>query len=93
MTLWMLTTLFNYGSSKNQFKNKFLLNNIELVGIIGGVLSIEFYNVIIHTLFDIDKKLPYLPLMLTSVYSAIWIIYSWFLFLKFIFQKIKQKND
>lgn len=89
----MLTTTYNYVSHKNQFKNKFNLNKIELTGMIGGVLSIELYNSIIHTLFGIDKKLSYLPLMLTSVFSAVWIIYSWFLFLNFIFQKIKQKKD
>lgn len=48
----------------------------ELLYII-GLIGILFYEFCIQYLLNLDKRLPFLPLLLTSVYCSIGIIYFW----------------
>jgi len=42
-----------------------------------GLLPLELYCQGLHRLFGLDRKLPFLPLMLTSVYCAVGVSYVW----------------
>lgn len=56
-----------------------LLNCIESIYILG--LSVIFtYENFLHYLLGLDEKLPYLPLLLTSFYCSLGVIYSWIQF-------------
>lgn len=53
-----------------------LLNPLESVYILGlGVVFL--YENVIHNLLSFTNELPFLPLMFTSAYCSIGIIYSW----------------
>ncbi|XP_059060050.1 probable dolichyl pyrophosphate Glc1Man9GlcNAc2 alpha-1,3-glucosyltransferase [Achroia grisella] len=51
-----------------------LLNHLESLYIY-GLLILCFYENILHTTWGLDKTLPFLPLMLTSVYCSIGVLY------------------
>jgi len=54
-----------------------------------GLVILEFYNSLFHRALGIDKRYPYIPLMLTSCYTAFVIFYCWLKFLYVIaFKKI-----
>ncbi|XP_060523913.1 probable dolichyl pyrophosphate Glc1Man9GlcNAc2 alpha-1,3-glucosyltransferase [Cylas formicarius] len=53
-----------------------LLNMIESVYIL-GLGGVFVYENFVHKLLDNDTRLPFLPLMITSVYCAIGIMYCW----------------
>jgi hypothetical protein len=42
---------------------------------------IELYNSVFNFYFGFDTKLPYLPLMITSVYCSVLILFCWVKFL------------
>lgn len=42
-----------------------------------GLVGILFYEFFIQYALNLDKRLPFLPLLLTSVYCSIGIIYFW----------------
>ena len=42
-----------------------------------GLLPVEVYCHALHRLLGLDRSLPFLPLMLTSVYCAIGVSYVW----------------
>ncbi|XP_072941795.1 dolichyl pyrophosphate Glc1Man9GlcNAc2 alpha-1,3-glucosyltransferase [Epargyreus clarus] len=52
------------------------LNRIESLYLY-GLLIICMYENVLHSILGLDKVLPFLPLMITSVYCAIGIFYSW----------------
>lgn len=45
-----------------------------------GLLVLEFYCTAVHPLTVLATKLPFLPLMLTSVYCAVGVVWAWLLF-------------
>lgn len=45
-----------------------------------GLVLLEFYCSAIHPLTVLAVKLPFLPLMLTSVYCAVGVVWAWLLF-------------
>jgi len=53
-----------------------LLNIPEAIYII-GLLPLEIYCQGLHRLLGLDRLLPFLPLMLTSVYCAVGVSYVW----------------
>ncbi|PSN43179.1 putative dolichyl pyrophosphate Glc1Man9GlcNAc2 alpha-1 [Blattella germanica] len=53
-----------------------LLNVVESLYLVGLVPLFMFENVV-HPWLGLDKRLPFLPLMLTSVYCAIGVMYFW----------------
>ena len=84
LILFICSVLYNYQSLKYQYGKKFLINKIEFF-YLSLIILLEFYNSVLHFMFSFDKKLPYLPLMITSVYCSIGIIYSWVKYLLFNF--------
>jgi len=42
-----------------------------------GLLPLELYAGTVHHLLGLDRRLPFLPLMLTSVYCAVGVAYVW----------------
>lgn len=63
-----------------------LLNHIESMYILGLVLIFLYENAI-HYVLGISKILPFLPLMITSVYCSIGVIYCWIKMYINFFQK------
>lgn len=54
-----------------------------------GIIPLEIYNSIIHHhILGLYEKLPFLPLMLTSVYCAIGVTYCW---IKFYYLTLTEK--
>lgn len=82
---YVLLVLYCYGAFK-MLKDRFpvrmfhgltlpLLNFWESVYVL-GFFGVEFYNCILHgPVLHLDGKLPFLPLMMTSAYAAIGIVY------------------
>lgn len=42
-----------------------------------GLAVLFIYENLVHQVVGFDKKLPYLPLLLTSLYCSFGVIYSW----------------
>ncbi|GAU97192.1 hypothetical protein RvY_08534 [Ramazzottius varieornatus] len=56
-----------------------LLNRIETLYVL-GFLPVEFYNAVVHeSILGLCTKLPFLPLMVTSMYCAIGVVYVYVL--------------
>lgn len=83
LVLFIASVLYNYESLRYQYRENFKLNKIEIF-YLSLVVILEFYSSCLHFVISFDKKLPYLPLMLTSVYCAIGVMYSWIKYLYFI---------
>lgn len=83
--LYITYAAFSICGFKKLFNAKHIFNNFEKLYLFGFVL-LYFYENLIHTLIKFDEKLPYLPLMLTSVYCSFGIILFWLKFYyKFLF--------
>ncbi|XP_031550038.1 probable dolichyl pyrophosphate Glc1Man9GlcNAc2 alpha-1,3-glucosyltransferase isoform X2 [Actinia tenebrosa] len=52
---------------------------------LSGLAVLEFYNSIVHHLTPMGSALPFLPLLFTSVYCAVGVVWSWLLFYKNFF--------
>eukprot|EP00112_Aurelia_sp_Birch-Aquarium-sp1_P013716 Seg2924.2 transcript_id=Seg2924.2/GoldUCD/mRNA.D3Y31 product="putative dolichyl pyrophosphate Glc1Man9GlcNAc2 alpha-1 3-glucosyltransferase" protein_id=Seg2924.2/GoldUCD/D3Y31 len=55
------------------------LNKIEAL-YIWGLLPLYIYCNIMHSAIGLDSRLPFIPLMLTSVYCTVGVSWSWILF-------------
>ncbi len=53
-----------------------LLNRLETFSVI-LLIPLCLYVECLHTVLHIDRILPFLPLLLTSIYCSIFIIYCW----------------
>jgi hypothetical protein len=53
-----------------------LLSELETFAIV-LLIPLCFYVECLHTVLHIDRILPFLPLLLTSIYCSIFIIYCW----------------
>jgi alpha-1,3-glucosyltransferase len=87
-----LSDLFGIRKCKYYFP---LLNGLETVYIL-GLLPLFLYENLIHDLSQFGTKYPFLPLMLTSVYCALGLMYCsvryYHLFLKMNVDHHKQKT-
>ncbi|XP_028405571.1 probable dolichyl pyrophosphate Glc1Man9GlcNAc2 alpha-1,3-glucosyltransferase isoform X2 [Dendronephthya gigantea] len=76
LTFWAVTKVFcSSGNKPNQHVLRWY-ENIYLFGLI----PLEIYNLLIHSALGFDLTLPFLPLLLTSVYCSVGILWSWLLF-------------
>ena len=64
--------------------------NFYEFGYLSGLVALFFYENFIHTAMKIDKVLPFLPLLFTSVYCSIGVIYFWALY---YYKFMAIKND
>lgn len=62
-----------------------LLSRTECLYLL-GILPLELYNSVIHHVLHVNTRLPFLPLMFTSVYCALGIFYSWLQFYQMFVQ-------
>ncbi|EDV29024.1 uncharacterized protein TRIADDRAFT_18456 [Trichoplax adhaerens] len=42
-----------------------------------GLLFVQIYTIFLHSVFKLNDKLPFLPLLITSVYCSIGVLYVW----------------
>lgn len=76
-------------SSKNQ---RFILPWYELTYAV-GLVGLFFYEISLQYLLNLDTKLPFLPLLLTSVYCSIGITYFWLkYYIKFVMATSNLEN-
>jgi len=45
-----------------------------------GIIPLELYNSVIHHMLGLSSRLPFIPLLLTSVYCAVGVTYCWLTF-------------
>lgn len=58
-----------------------------------GLIALLFYEFILQYALNFDKRLPFLPLMLTSVYCSIGIMYFWVkYYAEFLFNDYSNKK-
>lgn len=72
---YMIGALFTDSEKNIKYSFK-LLNTLETVYLV-GIIIVELYCQVVHQILGFDDKLPFLPLMLTSVYSSVGVTYSW----------------
>lgn len=92
LLLFILYSMYAFYSLSQLYPFQFckytlpLLNIFESIYLLGFCV-IFFYENILHNFIGLDKHLPFLPLMLTSVYCSLGVIYSWLrYYLYFIFK-------
>lgn len=78
---YSLSNLYNLHSQKCRLP---LLSTLESLYIV-GLAPLFIYENFIH--FALIKTLPYLPLLLTSVYCSVGVIYSWFKYYSYFLTK------
>ncbi len=70
--IYGLSSIYRVGSNSH-WKLPFL--NIPETLFLSGLIPLEFYCNFLHGAMGLDRKAPFLPLMLTSVYCAVGILY------------------
>ncbi|XP_041357534.1 probable dolichyl pyrophosphate Glc1Man9GlcNAc2 alpha-1,3-glucosyltransferase isoform X2 [Gigantopelta aegis] len=53
-----------------------LLSTLETL-YVAGIVILECYNSAVHYALGLNRKVPFLPLLLTSVYCSVGILYCW----------------
>ncbi|ELT88001.1 hypothetical protein CAPTEDRAFT_4725 [Capitella teleta] len=56
-----------------------LLNFFESIYLL-GLIPLEFYCSAVHSLLGLSERLPFIPLLMTSCYCAVGVIYAWLKF-------------
>nr|XP_053600319.1 probable dolichyl pyrophosphate Glc1Man9GlcNAc2 alpha-1,3-glucosyltransferase isoform X2 [Plodia interpunctella] len=79
------------GKKRRAFMRLPMLGQIESLYIY-GLLAVCIYETVLHEAWGLSKSLPFLPLMLTSVYCSLGVIYFWinyyYYFLTFNLSKV-----
>ncbi|CAG9765398.1 unnamed protein product [Ceutorhynchus assimilis] len=98
-SIYSFYSLYKINQTKATCKYTLPLLNIFESLLVLGLVAVFAYEQIIHKLLGFDKKWPFLPLMLTSFYCALGIMYCWgkyyvyFLRMEHLFVgKTKKKN-
>ncbi|KAK3104024.1 hypothetical protein FSP39_023751, partial [Pinctada imbricata] len=79
VVLFFMYVLFSFAHIYQQPLHISFLSTIEAL-YIWGIVPLELYNSIFHSVLGHGDKFPFLPLMLTSVYCAVGVTYSWLKF-------------
>lgn len=78
LAIILLYNSFSF-SSREERKNKLKMpvHPLPVMYLIGLVIS-QFYCIVLHPFLPFADRLPFLPLMLTSVYCALGVVAAWF---------------
>nr|XP_053642871.1 probable dolichyl pyrophosphate Glc1Man9GlcNAc2 alpha-1,3-glucosyltransferase [Cherax quadricarinatus] len=57
-----------------------------------GLIPLFFYQQLGHDMLDRERKMPFLPLMLISVYCSVGVMYSWLKYYNFVLNPRKGKK-
>lgn len=91
LSLFALYVGFNIFAFKEIYQTQ-VLKRYEII-YSAGILILPLYEFVIQYALKLDQKLPFMPLMLTSVYCSTGMIYFWLKFyLEYIFEKEKKKT-
>lgn len=91
LSLYALYVGFNLIAFKEIFHSQVLKMHEIIYSI--GILFLPLYEHVLQHSLNLDEKLPFLPLMLTSVYCSIGMIYFWIKFyVEYLFEKEKKKK-
>ncbi|XP_069496035.1 dolichyl pyrophosphate Glc1Man9GlcNAc2 alpha-1,3-glucosyltransferase isoform X2 [Ambystoma mexicanum] len=75
--LMLLFTIFSFSSLKSVFRSEgHLLNRLETLYLM-GLVPLEVFCEIVYPLTHWQQSLPFISLLLTSVYCALGITYAW----------------
>lgn len=91
LSLFALYIGFNIFAFKELFHSQ-LLRAHEIL-YCSGILILPLYEFVIQYALKLDQKFPFMPLMLTSVYCSVGMIYFWLKFyVGYLFEKEKKKT-
>lgn len=91
LSLFALYVGFNTFAFRELFQTQVLKTHEILYS--AGILALPLYEFLIQYALKLDQTLPFLPLMLTSVYCSIGMIYFWLKFyVEYLFEKEKKKT-
>lgn len=91
LLIFLLYTLYSFHSLYRMYSPSIcgyslpLLNPLESLYLIG--LSVIFiYENVIHSLMGLSQSLPFMPLLLTSLYCSIGVTYCWIYYFMYFLQ-------
>ncbi|XP_078514622.1 dolichyl pyrophosphate Glc1Man9GlcNAc2 alpha-1,3-glucosyltransferase [Lissotriton helveticus] len=94
--LMLLFTVFSFSSLKTLFRSVGpLLNHLEKLYLL-GLVPLEIFCEIVYPLTPWKQTLPFIPLLLTSVYCALGVTYAWLrLYISVLTESgtVKQKKE
>lgn len=91
LSLFALYVGFNFFAFRELFNTQVLKAHEVLYSV--GILALPLYEFVIQYALKLDQKLPFMPLMLTSVYCSIGMVYFWLKFyVEYLFEKEKKKT-
>jgi alpha-1,3-glucosyltransferase len=88
LSLFAVYVGFNIFAYKELYQHQ-ILNVVEKI-YSAGILILPLYEFFIQYALKLDQKLPFMPLLLTSVYCSLGMIYFW---LKFYVGYLFEKKD
>lgn len=92
--LFLIYTAYAFYSLSSLYPFQFCKCTLPLLNIFEssyllGLIPLFFYENFIHSIIGLEEKLPFLPLMLTSVYCSLGVIYSWLkYYIYFMYRKL-----
>ncbi|XP_044761404.1 probable dolichyl pyrophosphate Glc1Man9GlcNAc2 alpha-1,3-glucosyltransferase [Coccinella septempunctata] len=97
--LFFIYTLFSFYSLANVFTSSIRENSIPLLSIpeslyLLGLGLVYLYENLIHYLLGLSDSLPFLPLMIISVYCSVGVMYCWLrYYIYFLYRPVTQKKE
>lgn len=88
LSLYVLYIAFNLFAFKKMYSNKLLYIHESLY--CAGIICLPLYENLVQYALGLDSKLPFLPLMITSVYCSLGMTYFW---LKFYCKYLLESSD
>lgn len=86
LSLYCLYMAFNVFAFREIFNSQVLKIHERIYSF--GIIILPLYEFILQYALKLDQKLPFIPLMLTSVYCSVGMIYFWIKFyIEFLFEK------
>lgn len=90
LSLFVLYVGFNIYAYKELYHHRILYLHEKIYS--AGIVILPLYEYFIQYALNLDQKLPFMPLMLTSVYCSLGMIYFWLKFyVEYLFEKEKKK--